>query len=179
MATSIGSPPLLRTAVFGAVAALLLAGCAPGDPLDGKVVARDGLSFAMWQSSMATRLNPSQVETMDKALQEIKFHIMSVDGISGHDAVDAALFEKIDGQPLHLVLHIGLSWELERAQAEWRALNEALIRNGAYADQAHGNLSLDYRRLHQQQVDHLHAVADEMALTRSRLQATSGQLAGP
>jgi hypothetical protein len=180
VAPSIGNDPLLRwTAVFAGGAGLLLAGCAPGDPLDTKVEASDALGLAMWQSRLASRLTPDQIETMNKALQEMRFHIMSAERTSGSEFIERTLVEETNGRTLREIERLGLGWELERAQAEWAALDDSLIKNSLMTTRPGDTDSADYlKSLHERQVARLHAAAAEVALTKARLAAT-GQLTGP
>jgi hypothetical protein len=180
MASSLGSPSLLRhPGVLAGLAGLFLAGCAPADPLDSKVDGSDPLAFALWQSKMTSRLTPAQVETMNKALQEMKFHIMSAEHVSGGEFVQSTLIEEVNGRTLREVERLGLTWELERAQAEWNVLDDSLIRNSLMTTRPGDHASVEYLSdLKARQVKRLHAAADEVALTKARLAAT-GQLAGP
>lgn len=180
MATSIGNSLLSRWAVvLGGAAGILVSGCAPSDPLDTKVEAADALGLAMWQSRLASRMTPGQVETMNKALQEMRFHIMSAERTSGSEFIERALVDETNGRTLREIERMGLAWELERAQAEWAVLNDSLIKNSLMTTRPGDMDSADYlKSLHERQLARLHAAADEVALTKARLAAT-GQLAGP
>jgi hypothetical protein len=158
-----------------ALACAAAAGCGPSDPLEGKVDANDDLALSMWRSGAERDLTPQQVGDFDRAVQEIKFHIMAEGAVSGSDAVSAAMRQIINGQTVRHVLQQGLGWELERAEAERSTLEVGMRQNALMTTRPGDTDSANYLSdLKERQTARLKAATDEVAHARERLIAAGG-----
>jgi hypothetical protein len=163
-----------------ALACAALAGCAPGDPLDGKVEANDDLALSMWRSQAERDLSPQQVLDFDRSVQEIKFKIMATGAASGSDAVAGEMRRTIDGQSVRHVLQVGLGYELVRAEAERSALEAGMKQNALMTTRPGDTDSANYLAdLKQRQTARLRAATDEVAHARERLAAAGGAAPSP
>jgi hypothetical protein len=157
------------------LACLAAAGCAPGDPLNGKVDASDGLAFSMWRSSAGHDLTPQQVIDVDRSVQEIKFHIMATGAASGGEAVDAAMRQMINGLTVRQLLQQGLGLELKRAEDERSALETGMKNNALMTTRPGDTDSAEYLvALRERQTARLKAATDEVNQARERLAAAGG-----
>jgi hypothetical protein len=149
------------------------AGCGPSDPLETKVVANDELGLSMWRGEASRRLTLRQVADFDRALQEIRFHIMATGAASGSKPVEDAMLQAIDGQTLRHVLQEGIGWELERAEAERSTLEAGMKTNALMRTRPGDTDSANYLTdLRARQVTRLKAATDEVNQARESLAAT-------
>ena len=153
---------------------LLLVGCGSSNPLDARITANDALGFSLWRAQHDSSLSPDQREMLDKALQEMRFHIMSAEETSGAEFIQATLMEEVDGRTVREVIQMGLGWELSRAKDEWTALKTGMERNARFRTKPGDTDSVDYLALlRERQATRLKAAADEIELTQSRLLAVA------
>jgi hypothetical protein len=156
-----------------AVLALAVAGCGPSDPLDGKVSANDELGLSMWRAEAARQLTPSQAADFDRAVQEMRFHIMAAGTASGSRAVEEAVLQMINGQTVRHVLQQGLGWELDRAESERSTLEAGMKTNALMRTRPGDSDSANYLAdLRARQVARLQAATEEVNRARESLAAT-------
>jgi hypothetical protein len=160
---------ILPTALLCAGAA----GCGPSNPLDETVSAKDELGFTMWRGDAAHDLSPDQAADLDRALQEIRFHVMAGGTVHGSRDVEDAALQMVNGQTVRHVLQQGLGWELERAEAERSTLEAGMRTNAQMRTRPDDTASQDYLTdLRSRQVARLKAATDEVNHARESLAAT-------
>jgi hypothetical protein len=168
-------PSAARTLLLvlsGSVA--LATGCGPSDPLDAKVSATDSLSLAMARSEAEHHLAPEQLADFDKAIEEIKLHIMGEGTAHGGDAVMEAMLEKVNGQTLRSVIQMGLGWELSRAEFERSTLEKSMATNALMRTRPGDTDSATYLSdLRERQAVRLGAATEEVNHVRKRLAASA------
>jgi hypothetical protein len=156
--------------------ALVLAaatGCGPSNPLDEAVSAKDELGFTMWRGDASHDLSPEQVADIDRAMQEIRFHIMAGGTVHGSRDIEDAALQIVNGQTLRHVLQQGLGWELDRAEAERSKLEAGMKTNAQMRTRPDDTASQDYLTdLRSRQLARLKAATDEVNHARERLAAT-------
>jgi len=167
-----GAPCAPRWLLLSALACIL-SGFAPGDPLESKVSASDELGLSMWRGEASRQLTLRQLDDFDRALQEIRFHVMAAGTASGSKPVEEAMLRMIDGQTLRHVLQQGLGWELERAEAERSTLEAGMHTNALMRTRPGDTDSANYLAdLRGRQVKRLKAATDEVNHARESLAAT-------
>jgi hypothetical protein len=155
--------------LWGAFLCIALAGCGPGDPLAMTVNAADSIGFAMWESDASNRLTAQQMADFGEALQETKFRAMA-GGATGAADVERASCAMIDGKTVRGVLQMGLSWELDRLQAERVALAKAMDVNAQYRTRPDDVDSKTYlAELHERQDKRLNAANAQISSVQERL----------
>ncbi len=160
-----------------AALALGTAGCGPSDPLDATVSAHDELGLSMWRGEASRRLSLRQLDDLDRALQEIRFHIMATGAATGSKPVEEAMLQAVDGQTLRHVLQQGLGWELERAETERSTLEAGMKTNALMRTRPGDTDSANYLTdLRERQVKRLKAATDEVNRAREGLAATGQQV---
>lgn len=156
-----------------ALLACAAAGCKPGDPLDERVVAGNPLALAMWRADAPRHLTPRQLADFDRAMQEIRFHIMAAGAATGSEAVEDATLQMVDRQSVRHVLQQGLGWELDRSEAERSTLAAGMATNAQMRTRPGDTESADYLTdLRERQVVRLKAATDEVNRAREGLAAT-------
>jgi hypothetical protein len=111
------------------VSLLLLTGCAPTPPFERAVEAESTMQFAMWRTNVGPGLTREEWQWFDVALQEFKFQLMLDQKVSGSDALDTAVRERINGRQLREVMREGLQGHLHRKTAERDELEAAIAIN--------------------------------------------------
>jgi hypothetical protein len=160
---------ILSTVLLCAAAA----GCGPSNPLDETVSAKDELGFTMWRGDASHELTPDQAADFDRALQEIRFHIMAGGTVHGSTDIEDAALQMVNGQTVRHVLQQGLGWELERAEAERSTLEAGMRTNAQMRTRPDDTASQDYLTdLRSRQVARLKAATDEVNHARESLAAT-------
>jgi phage tail protein X len=168
-----GSAWALARLVSAALAFAAVPGCKPSDPLDERVVAGNTLALAMWRNDAPRELTERQMADFDRAVQEIRFHVMAQGTASGSDAVQDATLQMIDRQTVRHVLQQGLGWELDRAEAERSTLEAGMKTNAQMRTRPGDTDSADYLTdLRRRQVVRLQAATDEVNRAREGLAAT-------
>jgi hypothetical protein len=166
--------PILTAALLCAAAT----GCGPSNPLDETVSAKDELGLTMWRNDASHDLSPEQAADFDRALQEIRFHIMAGGTVHGSRDIEDAALQMVNGQTLRHVLQQGLGWELERAEAERSRLEADMKANAQMRTRPDDTDSKDYLTdLRSRQVTRLKAATDEVNHARERLAATGAPVA--
>jgi hypothetical protein len=155
-----------------AAAALLLGACAKADPLSRTLDASSPLSLTMWRSNANDFLSAEQQADLDLSLQQIRFAIMGEGRVSGSEAIEAELLQRVDGMSVRAVLKLGLGADLAREVAE-RDATRAFIQRNATVRTAAGDLaSQDYlEHFRETQERRLKAAEDEIARVSARLAA--------
>jgi hypothetical protein len=167
-------PRPLRLVALGLVAACacVAAACGPSDPLDVTVSAKDSVDLAISRSQAEGRLSTQQLADFDRAVQEIKFHIMATETASGASDVAEAALGMINGKTFRVVIQTGLRWELDRAEFERSTLEKAMFSNAQMTtrpgDADSAEYLSDYR---DRQTKRLEAAKEEVWHTRDRLAA--------
>jgi hypothetical protein len=108
---------------------LLLTGCAPTIPYHQPVEAGTPLQFNTWRAKVGADLTQEEWQWFDLAMQEFKFQLMLDQTVSGRDAIDVAVRERINGRRLVDVVREGLQAHLKRKTAERDELEAAIAIN--------------------------------------------------
>lgn len=168
-----GSAGALALIVSFAFVFAAVSGCKPSDPLDERVVAGNTVALAMWRNDAPGGLTERQLADFDRAMQEIRFHVMAEGTATGSDAVQDATLQMVDRQTVRHVLQQGLGWELDRAEAERATLEAGMRTNAQMRTRAGDTDSADYLTdLRRRQVVRLKAATDEVNHARESLAAT-------
>jgi len=104
----------------------LLAACARTSVYQQPVKAGSPISFTLWRADADDVLTPQERAWLDLALQEFKFQIMQAGRVTGSEAIDAALREKIDGIKLIEVMRDGLQLRLKRYTSDKADLERSI-----------------------------------------------------
>lgn len=104
----------------------LLLGCTRPPAFQQPVKADTPLSFTMWRSDLGDALTPQEWAWFDLAIQEFKFQIMKAGQVTGSEAIDEAMREKIDGRKLVEVMQQGLGLRVQRIQSDKTELEYAM-----------------------------------------------------
>lgn len=107
----------------------LLLGCARPPAFQQPVKADSPLSFTTWRSELSDALTPQEWAWFDLAIQEFKFQIMKAGQVTGSEAIDETMREKIDGRKLVEVMQQGLGLRVQRLQADKTELEYAMQTN--------------------------------------------------
>jgi hypothetical protein len=83
----------------------------------------------MWRVDVSDRLSKEQWTLFDRAVQELKFKIMSEGEVQGSAAIDQTFRERIDGENLYAVIQQGLQLRLNRLLSEKAELEKYAIMN--------------------------------------------------
>jgi phage tail protein X len=127
----------------------------------------------MWRGDAPRSLSARQLAEFDRAMQEIRFHVMATGAASGSEAVEDATLLRVDRQTVRHVLQEGLGWELERAEAERSTLEAGMKTNAQMRTRPGDSASADYLTdLRVRQVARLKAATDEVNRAREGLAAT-------
>ncbi|HEY4990385.1 MAG TPA: hypothetical protein VII09_11285 [Opitutaceae bacterium] len=164
--------------VVSAVLALA-PGCGPSVPLDTRVTATDSLSLSLARAEAQQALTPQQMEDFDKAIQEIKLHIMAAGTAHGSEAVSEALYQSINGHTLRSIIQMGLESEYTRAEFERSTLEKSMATNALMRTRPGDTDSAAYLSdLRERQTARLKAATEEVRHVRERL-AASGDPVDP
>jgi hypothetical protein len=155
---------------LGAAALLLAAGCAPNDPLDTRVEATDYVGMTMWRSDLGSRLDRAEEADLDQALQEIRYQVMA-EGLSGSEAVEAGLIEKIHGTSVRDILILGLRARLARIEREQMSIRLALPVSAAAVRRRTGVERMEANARVEDQATRLERDDAEALRLKERLQA--------
>jgi hypothetical protein len=178
MTASQTTPLRLRPRAQAAVLALalcvsLVSGCGPSVPLDTRVSVTDSLSLSLARAEAQQVLKPEQMEDFDKAIQEIKLHIMAEGTAHGSDAVAEAMYEKVNGHTLRSIIQMGLEAEYQRAEFERSTLEKSMATNALMRTRPGDNESATYLSdLRERQTARLKAATDEVKHVKERLAAS-------
>ena len=117
---------------------LLLAGCAPRDPLERVVSTPTTGRLAAWRSHAASDYNVDTLRRIELALQEIRLSFAGerelkrqlgekVEG--GVDSLDESVRQRVDGRRLREVLQLGYELRVRRLREELAGLENAMDKN--------------------------------------------------
>jgi hypothetical protein len=129
---------ITRGAVLAACVIALTGGCGPSDPWLQQVSAKSPTEFNIWQSRLAGKFSAADRTRIADALQEVRLQIMgerelrrAMDEpvISGSEAIESALRERVHGRPLREVLQLGYEIRVRRLSRELAGLEDAMKRN--------------------------------------------------
>lgn len=128
-----------RASTFPAVTLILvMAGCAPSDPLDQRVSAATADRFATWRAHIMSDSGPETRRRVEEALQEIRLQFagerelqraMGERVASGTDVIDEAVRARVNGRPLVEVLQLGYELRVRRLKQELAGLEDAMSKN--------------------------------------------------
>lgn len=157
----------------------LAPGCGPSVPLDTRVTATDSLSLSLARAEAQQALTPQQMEDFDKAIQEIKLHIMAAGTAHGSEAVSEALYQSINGHTLRSIIQMGLESEYTRAEFERSTLEKSMATNALMRTRPGDTDSATYLSdLRERQTARLKAATEEVKHVKERL-AASGDPVDP
>lgn len=164
----------MRVLVF-VILAVLLAGCAPADPLDTRINSRTSGTFLMWRGKIEARLSPAERTELAAALQELKLAAMIEAGKSPASDLDARVRSRINGRPLRELYIEAATSRLIRLAPERAELRQALTHNhqiGGSDTRSAQHIALRIER----QTDRLNTIETEMAAAEARLLALRAPL---
>ena len=164
--------------LLGAAALLLAPGCAPNDPLEGRIEAADYVGMSMWRADLGSRLEPAELADLDLALQEIRYQVMA-EGMSGSEAVEAGLIEKVHGKSVRDILLSGLRARLARVEREEMSIRLALPINAASVRRRTGVERLERKAQVEDQVGRLEEDDAEVLRLKARLDAYGDRSSAP
>ena len=128
-----------RASILSAVTVLLvMAGCAPSDPLEQKVSATTADRFATWRAHIMSDSGAETRRRVEEALQEIRLQVagerelkraMGERVTSGTDVIDEAVRERVNGRRLVEVLQLGYELRVRRLKEELAGLQDAMSKN--------------------------------------------------
>lgn len=113
-------------ALFVIACLVFLGGCARTSPYQQPVEAETPVQLNMWRANLGAALAPEEWQWFDLTVQEFKLQLMLDQKVSGSDAIDAAVRERINGRKLADVLREGLQAHLKRKTAERDELEAAI-----------------------------------------------------
>jgi len=108
---------------------VVLAGCARTPPDQRPVEAESPIAFNLWRAKLDAELTPEEWRWFDVALQEFKFQLMLDQKVSGSEAIDTAVRERINGRKWIEVTREGLQAHLKRKTAERDEMEAAFAIN--------------------------------------------------
>jgi hypothetical protein len=152
---------------------LWLTGCgqAPGPVLDMKISDGDWKDYTDSLKAIAGRQTAEERTEFEKALQELKYHAISGEGLSPGPEIYAALREQLAGLTLRQVLVTGLSIKLGRKQEEEKALVRSIVMNDRLRTKPGDEASADFLgSVRRSQAEKLKALRDEIAALTKRIE---------
>jgi hypothetical protein len=154
---------------------VVCAGCTRVDPPLTPVAAGDATSFSAWQRNVASQFPPELQREFADALQEIRYRITALQEATGHDAIDAALCQRIDARTVNAVLLIGDELKLQRLADERDDLQQLVNKNAHLitkpGDRTAANYLDQFRAKQQQRLDTIKA---EIQRAEARVLAHGG-----
>lgn len=108
--------------------ALFFTGCGSSPLLDRVVSAESAQDFSSWQMRNRDAFTPEQWTEFEAILQDLKLKIITLEKVSGSDAVNDALRPKIHGRTVREVMRLGYEdrlWRLNVQRTEIEKMIEA------------------------------------------------------
>jgi hypothetical protein len=153
--------------------ALLSAGCAkaPGPVLDMKISDGDWKDYTDSLQAIARRQTAEERTEFAKALQELKYHAISGEGLSPGPDIYDSLREQLAGLAVRQVLVTGLSIKLGRKQEEEKALVRSIVMNDRLRTKPGDDASADFlESVRSSQAQQLKALRDEISALTKRIE---------
>lgn len=158
-----------------ALLVMLLAGCAPADPLDTPVKSNTGSAFLMWRGKIEPRLSAAERTEFVEALQELKIAAMLEAGNTPATDLDARVRARIHGRPLREIYIAACSARLARFAPERAELRQALAHNrqiGGADSRSAEHIAVRVER----QTERLAAIDAQMTAAEARLRELGAPL---
>ena len=150
-------------------------GCTRVDPQHALIAAEDGPAFAAWQRKVVSEFPAALRQEFADAVQEIRFHLGAQPGVTGRDAVEAALCQRIDGHTVTEVLLLGDGFKLSRLEADRVQLQRVTNANAHLVtkpdDRAAAN---QLEQLRAQQQKRLDGIDADIRQAKARIAANGG-----
>jgi len=116
----------------GGVALCLMAaaaGCTRTPVEDTKIAAADTTEFFRWKRDIASELSPERQRQLDSTLEELRLDLMLRHEASGHDAIEAAVCQRLNHLSVKEALLLGAQLKWQRLAAERDDLQRVLNAN--------------------------------------------------
>jgi hypothetical protein len=152
---------------------LLLTGCgkAPAPVLDMKISDGDWKDYTDSLQAIAGRQTAEERTEFAKALQELKYHAISGEGLSPGPEIYAALREQLAGLAVRQVLVTGLSIKLGRKQEEQKALLRSFVMNARLRTKPGDDASAEFlESVRGGQSKQLQSLHDEISALKKRIE---------
>ena len=161
-----------------------LAGCRPTNPLNQKISASSEEDHRLWRAHAQDSLSQAQMDDYDEAIQELRLKIMAEHVASLSDAVNEALWMKINQRPVCEVIQEGFQFQLSRLNADKVELLRVHKINASLKTKPGDTESADHlKSVRQAEAEQIAALDAKIAKVREKLQkydpklytATSGK----
>lgn len=166
-------PSTIPVSVIFLGLSLLLVGCgkAPGPVLDMKISDGDWKDYTDSLQAISDRQTPEERTEFGKAIQELKYHAISGEGLSPGPETYASLREQLAGLAVRQVLVTGLSIKLGRKQEEEKALVRSIMMNNRLRTKPGDDASADFlESVRSGQAEQLKSLRDEITALTKRIE---------
>jgi hypothetical protein len=169
--------PFLRVGL--AVLALMIAGsgCKPTDLQSARIAADDTTSFYRWKRDVGSQLSAEAQKQLETAVEEIRLDAMLRKQASGHDALEAAVCQRLNHLSVKAALLLGAQIKWQRLAAERDDLQRVANANAHLitkpGDQAAATDLEQYRAKFQQRIT---ALTRDLQAIEQEIQALGGMV---